>query len=384
MGLFQTPFTYLKDYPKFGSAEFQKAAQNTAAESITLLKNTNNILPLKKGAKILVTGPNAASMRTLNGGWTYTWQGDRTDTYADKYNTIIEALWNKLGTTNVTYVQGVTYKAKGQYFEDSAVNIDAAVQAAANADYVLLCIGENSYTETPGNTNDLSLSDNQLSLANALLATGKPVILILNEGRPRIISRIEPRAAAILHLYLPGNYGADALADILTGDVNPSGKLPITYPRYVNDIFSYIHKYSQGATNPQGGETAPQYEFGFGLSYTTFSYSNLSINKSTFAPGETATISVTVNNTGNREGKEVVQLYISDLIASLTPDVKRLRGFDKISLAPGESKTVTFKVPVNDLAFVNTDNKKLLEAGEFKVQVGDKTVNFMVSSSKVF
>ncbi len=384
LGLFQTPVTYLKDYPKFGSAEFQKAAQNTAAESITLLKNTNNVLPLKKGAKILVTGPNAASMRTLNGGWTYTWQGDRTDTYADKYNTIIEAVWNKLGTTNVSYVQGVTYKMKGQYFEDSVVNIDAAVQAAANVDYVLLCIGENSYTETPGNTNDLTLSDNQLSLANALLATGKPVILILNEGRPRIISRIEPRAAAILHLYLPGNYGADALADILTGDVNPSGKLPITYPRYVNDIFSYIHKYSQGATNPQGGESAPQYEFGFGLSYTTFSYSNLTLNKSTFVPGETATITVTVSNTGNREGKEVVQLYISDLIASLTPDVKRLRGFDKISLAPGESKTVTFKVPVNDLAFVNTDNKKLLEAGEFKVQVANETASFTVSSSKVF
>src|SRR4029079_14097539 len=278
LDLFNTPVTLLKDYPNFASAEFQKASFNTAAESITLLKNTNNTLPLSKNAKILVTGPNANSMRSLNGGWTYTWQGNMTNEIAQQYNTILEAVTNKFGKDNVTYVQGVAYKESGQYYEDTVTGIDAAAQAAANADYVLLCIGENSYTETPGNLVDLSLSDNQLALANAMIKTGKPVIFVLNEGRPRIINRIEPGAAAILNVYLPGNYGADALADILTGDVNPSGKLPITYPRYTNALVSYIHKPSEGDSNPQGGMFKPQWPFGFGLSYTGFAYSNLAIN----------------------------------------------------------------------------------------------------------
>jgi len=384
IGLFETPVTYLKDYPKFASAEFEKAAYNTAAESITLLKNKNNTLPLKKNAKVLVTGPNANSMRCLNGGWTYTWQGERTDEYGAKYNTILEALQKKLGNNNVVYAPGVAYKMKGKYWEDSIVNIDAAVKAAANVDYVLLCIGENSYTETPGNTNDINLSDNQIALANALYKTGKPVVLILNEGRPRIISRIEPGASAIVHVYLPGNSGGNALADILAGDVNPSGKLPITYPRHANDLVGYIHKPSEGSGNPQGGDTNPQYLFGSGLSYTTFSYSNLSVDKKSFGADETATISVTVTNKGNRTGKEVVQLFISDLIASLTPDVKRLRGFQKIELNPGESKTVSFKVPMQQLAFVGIDNQKHLEEGDFKVQVADQTTNFTVTQTKTF
>lgn len=382
--LFDTPVTYLKDYPKFASAEFEKAAYNTAAESITLLKNRNNTLPLKKNARVLVTGPNANTMRPLNGGWTYTWQGERTDDYAGQYNTILESLQKKLGTKNVVYAPGVAYKMKGKYWEDSIVNIDAAVKAAAGVDYVLLCIGENSYTETPGNTNDLNLSDNQIALANALYKTGKPVVLILNEGRPRIISRIEPKASAIVHVYLPGNYGGNALADILAGDVNPSGKLPITYPRYANDLAGYIHKPSEGSTNPQGGETNPQYEFGFGLSYTSFSYSNVTVDKRSFGADETATISVTVTNKGRRAGKEVVQLYISDLVASLTPDVKRLRGFQKIDLNPGESKTVSFKVPMQQLAFVGTDNQKHLEEGDFKIQVADQTTNFTLTQTKTF
>jgi len=383
-GIFETPVTLLKDYPKFGSAEFQAAAYNTAAESITLLKNSNNTLPLKANAKVLVTGPNANSMRTLNGGWTYTWQGERTDEYAENYNTVLEALQKKLGNGNVVYEQGVAYKMQGKYFEDTVVNIDAAVQAAANVDYVLLCIGENSYTETPGNTNDLTLSDNQLALAGALIKTGKPVIFILNEGRPRIISKIEPGAAAVVDAFLPGNFGADALADILTGAVNPSGKLPITYPRHVNDLAGYIHKPSEGSGNPQGGENDPQYPFGFGLSYTGFSYSNLTINKNSFDAGETATISVTVANTGNREGKEVVQLFISDLVASLTPDVKRLRGFEKVDLKPGESKTVTFNILLKQLAFVGTDLKKHLEAGEFNIQVANQKQKFSVNNTVVF
>ncbi|HEY2721875.1 MAG TPA: glycoside hydrolase family 3 N-terminal domain-containing protein [Chitinophagaceae bacterium] len=384
LDLFNTPNTYLKDYPKFGSPDFQKTAYNTAAESITLLKNTNNLLPLSKTMKILVTGPNANSMRSLNGGWTYTWQGDRTNEYGQRYNTILEAVTNKFGKENVSYVPGVAYNEKGKYYEDMIVNIDSAVQAAANVDDILLCIGENSYTETPGNLVDLTMSDNQLALANALIKTGKPVIFILNEGRPRIISKIEPGASAILDVYLPGNYGADALASILTGEVNPSGKLPITYPRYTNALIPYIHKPSEGDSNPQGGMFRPQYPFGFGLSYTSFAYSNLAIDKNTFDPNETATISVTVTNTGSHEGKEIVQLFISDLVASFTPDVKRLRGFEKVLLKVGESKTVSFKIPMKQLAYVGPDNKLHLEEGEFKIQVANQTATLNISKTIVF
>ena len=382
--IFETPVTYVKDYPKFGSAEFGKAAYNTAAESITLLKNMNNVLPLPKTAKVLVTGPNANSMRTLNGGWTYTWQGEKTDEYAEKYNTILEAVQKKFGPSNVIYEKGVGYNMSGKYYEDSVVDIDAAVKAATGVDYILLCIGENSYTETPGNLNDLTLSGNQLLLAHAMIKTGKPVIFLLNEGRPRIISSIEPGAAAILDLYLPSNYGADALADILTGDINPSGKLPITYPRFTNALVGYIHKPSEGNGNPQGGDYFPQFEFGYGLSYTTFEYSNFSINKKDFSPTETATISVTVKNSGKLQGKEIVQLYSSQLIASLSPDVKRLRGFEKVDLKPGESKTITFQLPLKNLAFVNPDNKRTLEAGDFKIQIGKESTTFNVNKTIIF
>jgi beta-glucosidase len=384
--LFQIPMTYVKDYPKFGSEAFQKASYNTAAESITLLKDSNHILPLAKTAKVLVTGPNANSMRCLNGGWTYTWQGEKTDQYASQYNTILEAVQNKFGAANVKYAPGIGYdNTWGKYYVDSVIDIDAAVKAAADVDYILLCIGENSYTETPGNLNDLTLSDNQMLLTQAMIKTGKPIILILNEGRPRIINKIVPAVSAILDIYLPSNFGADALADILTGDVNPSGKLPITYPRYTNSLVPYIHKPSEGGGNPQGGDYDPQWPFGFGLSYTTFAFSNLTVNKNNFSPDETATISVTIKNTGNREGKEVAQLFVSQLVASLiTPDVKRLRGFEKIDLKPGESKTVTFKLPLKELAVVNNENKKILEAGDFKIAVNDLTAMFTVNKTKTF
>jgi beta-glucosidase len=382
--LFETPMTYLKDYPKFGSAEFEKASYNTAAESITLLKNNNNVLPLPKTAKLLITGPNANSMRTLNGGWTYTWQGEKTDEYAEKYNTILEAVQKKFGPANVLYEKGVAYNNAGTYDQDSVVDIDAAVKAAAGVDYILLCIGENNYTETPGNLNDLTFSHNQLLLANAMIKTGKPVIFILNEGRPRIFNEVEPGAAAILDVYLPSNFGADALADILTGDVNPSGKLPITYPRYTNSLAPYIHKPSEGEGNPQGGDFYPQYPFGFGLSYTTFEYSNLTTDKKVYSPGETATIKVTVKNSGMRDGKEVVELFSSDVVASLTPDVKRLRAFEKVDLKPGESRTVIFKLPLKDLAFVNADNKKTLEAGDFKITIANQAVMFNVNKTVVY
>ena len=384
LDLFNRPTTFLKDYPNFGSAQFRRTAYNTAAESITLLKNKNNTLPLPATAKILVTGPNANSMRCLNGGWTYTWQGDRTDELGQQYNTILEAVVNKFGKDNVNYVPGVAYKERGAYFQDSIINIDAAVQAATNADYVLLCIGENSYTETPGNLEDLNLSDNQIALANALIKTGKPVVFVLSEGRPRIIGKIEPGAAAILHIYLPGNYGGDALAAVLSGDVNPSGKLPITYPRHPNSLVGYIHKPSEGEGNPQGGEFTPQFPFGFGLSYTNFLYNNLTINKNSFTPDETATISVTIRNTGTKDGKEVVQLYISDLQGSFTPDVKRLRGFEKVDVLGASSKTVTFKIPMKQLAFVNPNNKKQLEEGEFKVQIANQSATFRVTKTVIF
>ncbi len=384
LNLFQTPLTFAKDYPRYGSADFERAAYNTAAESITLLKNTNAILPLAKGTKILVTGPNANTMRPLNGGWSYTWQGEQTDVLAERYNTFVEALRKKMGAANVQFEQGVAYKMSGKYFEDSVVNIDAAVRAAAAVDAVVLCIGENSYTETPGNLNDLNLSDNQLLLAGAMIKTGKPVIVVLTEGRPRIINRIEPGAAAIVHTYLPGNFGGDALADVLAGDVNPSGKLPITYPRYPNALTNYIHKLSDSPQNPQGGDFNPQYPFGFGLSYTRFEYTGLRIANTSLTENETLSVSITVRNTGGRAGMEVVQLYVSDLYASLAPDEKRLRGFEKITLQPGEAKTIEFKVSVKELAFVNTDNKRQVEAGEFKVQVGELTQDFEVKTSLIF
>ncbi|HXS57393.1 MAG TPA: glycoside hydrolase family 3 N-terminal domain-containing protein [Hanamia sp.] len=385
LNLFTTPVTYLKDYPKYASTEFQKASYNTAAESITLLKNENNILPISKTAKILVAGPNANSMRCLNGGWSYTWQGEKTDFYAKQYNTILEAVTNKFGKDNVKYAQGVSYnQAWGKFNEDTLKDVDAAVKAAADVDYILLCIGENSYTETPGNIDDMNLSPNQMAFAQAMIKTGKPVITILNEGRPRIINDLVPGSKAIVDIYLPSNFGADALVNILTGDVNPSGKLPITYPRYPNSLVSYIHKPSEGGSNPQGGDFDPQWQFGFGLSYTTFAYSDLKINKTTFGPDETATINVTVKNTGSREGKEVVLLFSSQLVASITPDVKRLRRFEKVDLKPGESKTITFTLPLKDLAFVNNDNKKILEAGDFKIQIENLTSGFSVNKTKIF
>ena len=275
-------------------------------------------------------------------------------------------------------------EAWGKYNEDSLGNLELAIKKAAKVDYILLCVGENSYTETPGNLVDMNLSPNQVLLADAMLNTGKPVILILNEGRPRIINSLVPGLAAIIQTYLPGNFGAEALVDILTGAVNPSGKLPITYPRYPNSLVGYIHKPSEGAGNPQGGAFDPQFLFGFGLSYTTFTYSDLKINKEVFAPTATATIEVTVKNTGTKEGKEVVQLFVSQLVASLSPDVKRLRGFEKVFLKPGESQTISFALPLKDLAFVNIENKKTLEAGDFKIQIGSLTANLTLNKTLIF
>ena len=383
LGLFEKAVYDLKQYPKFGSKEFEQAAYQTATESITLLKNTNNLLPLKKGAKLLVTGPNANSMRTLNGGWTYSWQGEKVEEFAGKYNTILEALTQKAGKENVAFVEGVSYKMDGKYYEEFENGIEKAVKAAQDADAVVLCLGENSYTESPGNLSDLYISDLQTELALKLGTTGKPIILVLNEGRPRLISKFEPKMAGILQTYLPGNFGGDALADILFGEVNPSGKLPYNYPRYPNSLVGYNHKPSENRTVMEGvynyaAEYNPQYEFGFGLSYTTFKFENLKLSAEKIKANQELTVSVEVSNTGSREGKEVVELYLSDLYATLTPDSRRLRGFEKVNLKPGEKQTITFKLNQKDFSFTHLDNRSVVEPGEFKVKIGPLSKNFFV------
>lgn len=375
LNLFDKPNTNPKDYPKFGSKEFEKASYDMAAEAITLLKNKDNVLPLKKNVKVLVTGPNANSMRTLNGAWTYSWQGEKVEEFAAKYNTILEAVQNEIGKANVTYVPGVSYKMDGHYYEDFADKMDEAVAAAKNSDVILLCLGENTYTEKPGDLNDLYLSELQTELAKKLAATGKPVVLVLNEGRPRVISRFEQEMDAVVQAYLPGNFGGDALADILFGDINPSGKLPYTYPRFPNATISYIHKPSEEQKKAEGvynyeADYNPQFSFGDGLSYTTFTYSNLTVDKTQLKKGDSLKISVTVTNTGKLMGKEVVQLFTSDLYASsVTPDVKRLRRFEKIELKPGESKIVSFELNPVDMSYTGRDGKIVLEAGDFEVLV---------------
>lgn len=390
LGLFEKPYWSRNEYPQFGSVEYAAIAKAAADESITLLKNQDNALPIKKGARILVAGPNGNSMRTLNGGWSYSWQGEKTEEFAGQYNTIFEALQNEFGKENVVYEPGVTYKMGGQYFEENAPEIQKSVAAASRVDYIVLCVGENSYCETPGNLDELTLSANQTQLALALQKTGKPMILVLNEGRPRLIRTIEPGAKAVVQVYLPGNYGGDALADILSGDVNPSGKLPYTYPKFEQGLITYDHKPSQNIQGKMegaydyGAETSVQYPFGFGLSYTTFEYSGLSVNKKEFAPGDELTVSVQVKNTGNVAGKEAVMLFSSDLVASLSPDVRRLRAFEKIALNPGEAKTVTLKLPADDLAFVNENGKWTLEDGDFKLQVGDKIETVRCTQTKIW
>jgi beta-glucosidase len=374
LGLFERPVGNPDDYPKFGSDEFKQASIQAANEAITLLKNNNHVLPLKKDLKILVTGPTANTMRSLDGGWSYTWQGDLSDKFAAGKNTILEAIQQKIGKDNVTYEPGAAF--------DSLQNIDETVKAAKKADAIVLCLGELSYTENVGNIDDLNLPAAQTQLALELAKTGKPVILVLAEGRPRIVTDAESKSAATIMAYLPGNEGGDAIASILFGDVNPSGRLSITYPRYTNALVNYYRKNLENGNPDDKHGYNPLYEFGYGLSYTSFSYSNLHISKPELKDNETLTISVDVKNTGQVEGKESVLLYISQLYASIAPDTKRLRAFDKISLKPGETKTVTFKITPKDLAFVNDVSKTVTEAGEFKIQLGDQTQSFNYVSAK--
>ena len=380
LGLFENPTQKLKNYPKFGGEEFAKIALDGATESMVLLKNEAGILPLQQGKKILLTGPNANQMRCLDGGWSYTWQGHRTDEFAGKYNTIYEAFCNEYGKENVILNQGVTYNEKGKYWEENEPNIDAAVAAAKDADVIVACIGENSYTETPGNLTDLWLSENQRHLVKALAKTGKPIVLVLNEGRPRLIADIEPLAKGIIDIFLPGNYGGDALAQLVAGKQNFSGKMPYTYPKEINSLANYDFKKSEEVGTMEGAydynaKITQQWGFGQGLSYTTYQSSNLKVSQSQFRHGDVIKVSVDVKNTGKVAGKESVLLFSSDLIASMTPDGRRLRAFDKVELQPGETKTVTFDLKADDLAFVGYDGKWILEEGDFKLMIADQTAD---------
>lgn len=380
LDLFKNPTQKLKNYPKFGGEEFAKLALEGATESMVLLKNEGNILPLQHGKKILLTGPNANQMRCLDGGWSYTWQGHRADEFAGKYNTIYEALCNEYGKENVILNQGVTYNEKGKYWEENEPQIQGAVAAAKDADVIVACIGENSYTETPGNLTDLWLSENQRNLVKALAQTGKPVILVLNEGRPRLIADIEPLAQGIIDILIPGNMGGDALANLVSGKSNFSGKMPYTYPKEINSLANYDFKKSEEVGTMEGAydynaKITQQWGFGYGLSYTTYKYSNLKVSQSDFRHGDIIKVSVDVKNTGKVAGKESVLLFSSDLIASMVPDGRRLRAFDKVELQPGETKTMIFELKADDLAFVGWNGKWRLEEGDFKLMIADQSAD---------
>lgn len=380
LDLFKNPTQKLKNYPKFGGEEFAKLALEGATESMVLLKNEGNILPLQHGKKILLTGPNANQMRCLNGGWSYTWQGHRADEFAGKYNTIYEAFCNEYGKENVILNQGVTYNEKGKYWEENEPQIQEAVAAAKDADVIVACIGENSYTETPGNLTDLWLSENQRNLVKALAQTGKPVILVLNEGRPRLIADIEPLAQGIINILIPGNMGGDALSNLVSGKSNFSGKMPYTYPKEINSLANYDFKKSEEVGTMEGAydynaKITQQWGFGYGLSYTSYKYSNLKVSQSDFRHGDIIKVSVDVKNTGKVAGKESVLLFSSDLIASIVPDGRRLRAFDKVELQPGETKTMTFELKADDLAFVGWNGKWRLEEGDFKLMIADQSAD---------
>lgn len=380
LDLFKNPTQKLKNYPKFGGEEFAKLALEGATESMVLLKNEGNILPLQHGKKILLTGPNANQMRCLDGGWSYTWQGHRADEFAGKYNTIYEAFCNEYGKENVILNQGVTYNEKGKYWEENEPQIQGAVDAAKDADVIVACIGENSYTETPGNLTDLWLSENQRNLVKALAQTGKPVVLVLNEGRPRLIADIEPLAQGIIDILIPGNMGGDALANLVSGKSNFSGKMPYTYPKEINSLANYDFKKSEEVGTMEGAydynaKITQQWGFGYGLSYTTYKYSNLKVSQSDFRHGDIIKVSVDVKNTGKVAGKESVLLFSSDLIASMVPDGRRLRAFDKVELQPGETKTMIFELKADDLAFVGWNGKWRLEEGDFKLMIADQSAD---------
>ena len=369
LGLFEDPLRGEKATTMIGSPISREVSLDAARESVTLLKNADHVLPLAKTARILVTGPDADSLIPLNNGWSYTWQGGVEHLYPRDQPTILQVIRDKVGAANATYVPGSTF--------DRTLDIPKAVEAARNANTVVVCIGEWSYAETPGNIEDLTLPEAQLDLVRALEATGKPVTIVLTEGRPRIIRSIVDGARGILMAYNPGNEGGEAIADILFGDVNPSGKLPITYPRWVNRLFTYDHKTFTGEDTQEGRALAtPQFPFGYGLSYTTFGYSDLQISPKHASGKQVIQVEVTVKNSGNRDGKEVVELYLSKRNASVTPPHRRLKRFAKVDLQSGGEQRVSFELTPDDMSFIGADNRRILELGEFDVEVGGLTQSF--------
>jgi beta-glucosidase len=378
-GLFENPYPEEEAVKNFGLPEYKSVALEAAREAITLLKNDsikgNPVLPLSKDVKVLIAGPGASSISALNGCWSYTWQGDDLSKYPASYKTIIQSISDKIGEKNVLSIPEPFYK-KGEKY-----NATALASKAKLADYIILCLGENAYAETPGTIFDLTLDKNQLELAKVAIATKKPVILVLLEGRPRIVREIVPGMKAIVQAYWPGSQGGEALADILFGDCNPSGRLPYSYPAYTGMIMTYDYKFSELEEELTPGIFTlsgyrPQWPFGHGLSYTKYTYSNLTLNKDTLTINDTLKVSVTIQNSGTRDGKTAVELYSKDLYASITPSQKRLRRFTKIELKTGESKTVSFNITKNDLAFIGADLKKITEEGAFELMIEDQKIGF--------
>ena len=377
------------EYPKFGSAEFAAKALQAAVESEVLLKNEGGLLPLAQGTKILLCGPNADTMRGLSGGWTYSWQGSKVEHFSEPYNTIREALEARFGADNVIYEPGVEYDFGSDWYNEKEPCIDKAVARAAEADCIIACVGECSYAEMPGSIKDANLSPAQKELVRALAATGKPLVLVLNEGRPRLVHDIVPLAAAVIDVMLPSNYGGDALAALLAGDENFSGRLPFTYPAFPNAFTTYSFKVMEDRSTTPGiynyeNHASVEWWFGEGLSYTTFEYSGLTVDKDSFGADDTLVFSIDVTNTGSRAGKEVVLLYSSDEIASVMPDNRRLRAFTKVELAPGQTQTVRLTVPARDLAFVGFDGAWRLEEGSFTFLCGGQYVKSVCTSTSVF
>jgi beta-glucosidase len=367
LGLFEKPYPDKQLKEQFATDASLQVNLQAAREAITLLKNENNILPLGKDKKVLVTGPTANKLSLLNGGWTITWQGDNEALYPQEKSTILEAIQDKVGTSSVEYIEAVTF--------DKELDIPAAVSAANNVDVIIACLGEPTYCETPGNIDDLTLSAPQIRLVQELAGTGKPIVMVLVQGRPRVVRTIVDHAGAILTAYLPGMEGGQAIADVLFGDINPSGKLPFTYPKYSGWHVCYDHKKSED-TAPNKFD--PQWPFGHGLSYTTFEYSGLKLDKKQLSPDDKLTVTVNVSNTGSREGAEIVQLYLSDIVATVTPPVKSLKRFRKVPLTSGQNLKVKFELNRDDFEFIGRENKPVVEPGEFKVSIGGLSETFEI------
>lgn len=367
VGLFENPFPDKQLIKNIATEEHTLTNLNAARESIVLAKNEDDFLPLSKDKKIFVTGPTANLLSSLNGGWTITWQGNEESLYPKEKNTILEAIKNKVGEGNLTYLEGCSF--------DSDINSNDAYMQAVNSDVIVLCLGEPAYCETPGNIYDLTLPKAQIDYAKKLANTGKPIVLVMVEGRPRVITEIANDVKSVLVAFLPGMEGGNAIADIIFGDVNPSGKFPVTYPKSPNGITLYDYKPLE---NFDSNKYDPLFPFGHGLSYTKFNYSNLNLSSDKIKMNDKLTVSVDVENVGKLKGKEVVQLYLTDLYGSVSRPNKQLKGFEKIELNPGEKKTVKFTIDKSHLSFIGIDNKRIVEPGEFSVTIGNLKKNFVV------